>query len=623
MIYRIGSILKGFVLMFSLYGLQEVYAQSGPGGVGNSTTNELWLRADSGVYSNSGTTLATNNDDVEEWHDVSGNGNDAIETTGAFQPTYQTNQVNGFPVLDFDGNNDRILSSGVSTNSEATVIALIKVETPTNNNDGIIHAAPSGQSFSTSANNKSIGMWYETATGEPWGRGVQSNNSSRSIPSVTSISTGSYYVITNDYDGSDITQYINGATAGSISYNGTLKDWSEFGVGRQGNESFNGDIAEIIAYTVTLNDAQLIIVQNYLKAKYGITLTSNNIYDMDTPANGDFDFEVAGIGRVDASNLHTVARGSGIVQVTKTGGGLGNNEFLFWGHDNGELQSFGYTDVPGGVQARLGRIWRVAEQGEPGSVEIAFDLTGLGPVTTSDLRLLIDEDQDGDFTDATIISGATSLGGNLYEFDTQTNNALEDGDMFTIATINTSQTPLPITLVNFEVQLNGDVVDVSWATESEINNDFFTLERSMDARNWDPLATIDGAGNSTDFIEYLYRDASPMIGYSYYRLKQTDFNGDYSYSEIEVLSYLPKEASVKTYPNPVRAGDVIHVNLPEGSTGEIECRIYTSDGRLNYQSRFEVNESNSIQFIVPNQPGTYILHLESAGVQWKEKILVE
>lgn len=599
------------------------FSQTGPAGIGNSSTNEIWLRSDSGVYSDAGTTPAVNFSTVQEWHDFSGNGNDAIQNTSAFRPEFQTNQANGNPALNFDGINDRILSSGVGTSNQACVAVVINWENPTNNNDGIIHAAPSGNEFSTSANDKSIGMWAESSSSSPWGRGVQSNNSTRSIPTSVSISwgTNTFYVIINNYDGSDITQYVSGSTSGSISYNGTLKDWSEFGIGRQGNESFNGDITEVIAYTTALNSAQLIILQNSLKAKYGFSLLSNSIYDMDTPANGDFDHEVAGIGRVDASNLHTVAQGSGIVQVTKSGGGLGNNEFLIWGHDNGPLNSFGYTDVPSGVEARLGRIWRVTEQGEPGSVEIAFDLTGLGPVTTSDLRLLIDTDGDGDFSDADVISGATSLGGNMYEFDTQTNNTLEDADMFTIATINTSQTPLPITLVSFEAKLMQNIVQLSWATVSEINNDYFSIERSKDGKNWIEIGTKKGAGTTSKRMTYQFVDDNPIEGNSYYRLKQTDYDGKYTYSDLESIYFSNNDHLVNTYPNPLSIGQEFKVQVPDLIQGIYECRIYSSDGKLLRRNQLEVKDDEIVLSPIFNS-GTYIINLSGPEFEWKGKVIV-
>src|SRR5690606_10594300 len=107
--------------------------------------------------------------------------------------------------------------------------------------------------------------------------------------------------------------------AGSVTYDGTLKDWSQFGIGRQAGESWNGDIAEVIVFTTELNAAQRIIIDNYLAAKYGFTLGANDIYTMDNPGNGNYDYEVAGIGR-SGSLEHTNSQGTGIVRVLNPSG---------------------------------------------------------------------------------------------------------------------------------------------------------------------------------------------------------------------------------------------------------------------------------------------------------------
>lgn len=597
-------------------------AQTGPGGVGNSTTNEIWLRADSGVYNNGGTNLASNNDNVQEWHDVSGNSNDAIQNTAGFRPQYQTNQANGFPALDFDGNDDRILSSGVSTSNQATIFTVVRADAVTNNNDGIIHAAPAGQEFTTNTNEKTIGMWIERTTLEPWGRGIQSNNTIRSLPTVNSISTGTFYVITNHYNGSDITQYINGAVSGSISYDGTLKSWTEFGIGRQGNESFTGDIAEVIAYTVSLNDAQMIIVHNYLKAKYGITLTSNNIYTMDTPGNGNYDYEVAGIGRASNSSItHTDSRGTSIVRISKSGAGLGDNEYMLWGHENGDLNSFGHYDVPSGLDARLGRMWKISEQGEVGDVNVDFDLTGLGPVTVTDLRLLVDTDGDGDFSDATSYSGASAQGGNIYRFTTSGNNEFENGYVFTIGTINVGQTPLPITLLEFNCITKGDVVQINWITATEINNEKFEIERSSDLKNWEAIHTTPGAGNSQMELEYEYTDLSPLTGTTYYRLKQTDFEGSYTYSAIEVVSWNKNIEKFRVFPNPV-SGNSIFLESPEPISGDIFYQVFSMDGKLQYANSIQNvgGDKSSFQLKLPSLSGSFILRMNVGSETWVEKI---
>ena len=81
-----------------------IAAQTGPAGIGNSTTNRMWLKADANVYSNAGTTLATNGSLVQQWNDKSGNNINATQGTYGNRPIYQTGIINGKPAIQFTGN---------------------------------------------------------------------------------------------------------------------------------------------------------------------------------------------------------------------------------------------------------------------------------------------------------------------------------------------------------------------------------------------------------------------------------------------------------------------------------------------------------------------------------------
>jgi Secretion system C-terminal sorting domain len=94
-------------------------------------------------------------------------------------------------------------------------------------------------------------------------------------------------------------------------------------------------------------------------------------------------------------------------------------------------------------------------------------------------------------------------------------------------------TILPIILINFEGQsLTNHTNLLKWITSAEINNDYFTLEKSNNAFDFKPIGIVNGAGNNNTQLYYNFIDDSPYLGVNYYRLKQTDFNGAYSYSSI-------------------------------------------------------------------------------------------
>ena len=314
------------------------------------------------------------------------------------------------------------------------------------------------------------------------------------------------------------------------------------------NRSFAGDMYEVIVYDNIINDAQTIIVHNYLAAKYNQSLGNDDLYDEDDAANGNYDHDVAGIGRVDISNRHEDSQGTGIVRVNNPTN-LNDDEFFIWGHDNDVLDFTNITDIPTGVLNRLERVWRTSEAStagagvDVGSINISFDLTGLTFDPTK-LVLLVDADNDGLFNDETPITGVINLGSNIYEWSALA--AISNNLRFTLAI--TILVPLPIELTNFDTNCEGDKVNLGWSTETEINNDYFTVERSRDGINFEAIATINGAGNSIATINYNWTDDNPLSGTSYYRLKQTDFDGA---KEIFLTrSVNCGEQGILIYPNP-------------------------------------------------------------------------
>ncbi|MCF8297339.1 MAG: T9SS type A sorting domain-containing protein [Saprospiraceae bacterium] len=114
-----------------------------------------------------------------------------------------------------------------------------------------------------------------------------------------------------------------------------------------------------------------------------------------------------------------------------------------------------------------------------------------------------------------------------------------------VATFDNTDYTLPIQLISFNANKNNQNIELFWSTASEINNEFFTIERSNDAENFEIVKTVEGAGNSNEIINYSEIDESPLNGISYYRLKQTDFNGDFTYSEIVAVENTTDNLSLK------------------------------------------------------------------------------
>lgn len=105
---------------------------------------------------------------------------------------------------------------------------------------------------------------------------------------------------------------------------------------------------------------------------------------------------------------------------------------------------------------------------------------------------------------------------------------------------NFSVSPLPVKLIRFDAEVcqrTRPSACLSWETELEIDNDYFSVERSEEGISWKTIGHVVGFGTTTIPHSYLFEDQSELIGTYYYRLKQVDFDGDFEYSPIRAVSF--------------------------------------------------------------------------------------
>ncbi|HMT29224.1 MAG TPA: T9SS type A sorting domain-containing protein, partial [Bacteroidia bacterium] len=138
--------------------------------------------------------------------------------------------------------------------------------------------------------------------------------------------------------------------------------------------------------------------------------------------------------------------------------------------------------------------------------------------------------------------------------------------------------PLPVGLLYFNASpVNNETVLCSWETASEVNNDFFTIERSKDGNAFEEISKVDGAGNSNVVLNYSYTDEHPYSGISYYRLKQIDFDGKFSYSQVVAVRINESDEELLVYPNP--ATDYILISFMAAGKEEYSLKISDAAGR--------------------------------------------
>ena len=152
---------------------------------------------------------------------------------------------------------------------------------------------------------------------------------------------------------------------------------------------------------------------------------------------------------------------------------------------------------------------------------------------------------------------------------------------------------LPIELSSFNATCTRGISKIEWSTSSESNNDFFTVEKSSNAKDWEILGKLDGAGNSNELINYSFNDNNPFDGKTYYRLKQTDLDGSSKYfdpisvtcDEVNTSNNLILSANYVS--NEINCA--VFSNEETGSTIE----IYNSYGQIIYSKKYNLSKGTN------------------------------
>ncbi len=185
-----------------------------------------------------------------------------------------------------------------------------------------------------------------------------------------------------------------------------------------------------------------------------------------------------------------------------------------------------------------------------------------------------------------------------------------------------NEVPLPIELLSFTAECDKGIAQIHWATASETNNNYFTLERSADAINWVIIGTVGEAGNSNTVRNYEFIDSqisNLKSQFFYYRLKQTDFDGKFRYSKIIVISNCGEKITNDfiIYPNPTNGIFNLLFNGDKEQVYSIE--IYNILGKKVYYSGCYKSAID----LSDKQSGVYFIHFNLHTKIIIKKIIVE
>ncbi|SHN17190.1 Concanavalin A-like lectin/glucanases superfamily protein [Chitinophaga sp. CF418] len=492
------------------------FAQTGPAGVNNGAV--LWLDASDvlagGTAPAFGTTLAT-------WFDKSGSGHNAV-SSGANAVIYNTGGANGRPVVNFT-RTSAAAGSGMTvsgldiravTSPDVTIFAVYRPGT----NDGNAQAI--------------------------WGNdnGSQQryfNNKAATGTTDASLATGGTAVVIPGGAKNGETRlvtavYSSGANASAAYLNGKLisaftdqtasaSGLSTFKIGLDGdNNYYNGDVSELIVYNRKLSACEIEKINIYLAAKYATDFTDMaSNYTLGIPYNND----INGVGvRTSAcgGTYNISASFSAILSVTNPSAS-NTGVVLSFGNDRGGYGSSSQT--PSTYTSRLQQVWRADLNGNIGTVDVCFELSGLGIDVSNSGNFALLIDKDGDFSNATVISTGVTI---LVNRVCISGVSLTKGDYFTLATRAATSTASEITSTNEGVQqkslfTTATVVDdqILVKGSSSITDGKVYIETGFtagDVISWGTLPTgVTGAYNATTGVANFTGTASSTDWQNFYR----------------------------------------------------------------------------------------------------------
>jgi gliding motility-associated-like protein len=473
----------------------QIEGHTGPAGVGDDSTNVLWLRADMAVLNNSDSE-ASNGEAVKTWQDRSGNANHVSQSTGSQQAVLTDNVIDGMPVLRMDGTDD-FMSAGLSGLSAPLTLFTVSRFTASNTDDCLLSIGDEVSTDKTvSISRENDDRYYSYTNSAKWYGPALADDSVYLVHAVHNIASTYHELFINE----SVQSPDDYAT--SVVTNGNLR----LGASRSETNFFGGDVAELIVYRQRLNQAQKIIVENSLASKYGISIATDR-YDYDLQHK----YDVAGIGQVNTGNQHTEAQSAATLSIGNPTD-LDDGEFVLFGHDNGDISAWTDTERPNNDPdvRRIAREWRVdLSGGDPGMLTLTLNDSILPGLLAGFSNYTLWTDTDGDFSSGAVAVPLVKANGG-YIANTV---SLSDGIYITVSAImpvvgfsqDSSSGPESLSNPDIEVALNH-------AVNEEISVVFRAIDGSATGGGTDyllnPGSATFPAGTTTTYIQPVIIDDS-------------------------------------------------------------------------------------------------------------------
>jgi hypothetical protein len=446
---------------------------------------------------------------------------------------------------------------------------------------------------------------------------VVNNGNPNSAVNITNSNGSSVTVITNPGN-SNCSQSLGNST--NITNNGTMIFPNSLcikggAINNSGNITFSnqlamngGTVATLSGGTTSINvlnknagnlnvydgsTMPITTIQNFSSPSVTMMNTGCSYITLATPPSVSFNTNFinngtnaapAGINYCGGVPKNSAAATNTIASVTNNGSGL--YEITFASSSNTPSNN-GYIDITGVTGGSLNGYWQVTKISST-----VYDLIGSTYSTISSLV------------------GNVVYVNNLY---------FGNGNYLGPSGCANPCIALPVKLVSFNAVSTNGVVQVQWQTSQEINNNYFIVEKSTDGIHFELVGEVKGNQNSTTLFSYSLQDAHALSGTSYYRLKQVDINGSYTYSSIVVVNIADTTNEWTIYPNPTSTGSFTIAS--DYSDAEIIAVVVT-DVTGNRIRNYSNGAYQQEMLVSDLSEGLYIVSIQTSAGLLSKKVIV-
>jgi hypothetical protein len=386
-------------------------------------------------------------------------------------------------------------------------------------------------------------------------------------------------------------------------------------LGTNGNDLLIDDITFGVAIP------QPVVSQNDITCNAGGTIT------VQSPLSSGYEYSIDGVSYQSSPSFTNLMQGnysvtaryiSGTCESPPTPVTLASAECPPVATDDNSINNLSGSTVT--INILTNDVISNGSEATPSNTTVALTTTGL-PVGSTLVGNLLTVPGEGSYTyDPTTgnlsfypQSGFTGNPTPLTYILTQTSSGLSDP-----ALVSITYGSLPVKLVSFNANLVENRVRLSWSTTEEINSDYFEIQRSIDARNWNVIGIESSHRESQALIQYQHWDQQPLAVTSYYRLKMVDMDQSYTFSKIASIYNQAGELRPVIYPVPAK--DVIHLSQLDLSSVK-EIVILNLAGITVYKSEKATAQGINIQNI---PTGLYLLRIATIdGMQFNQKIVIQ